>query len=78
MGNLEVGSLVGGVRDSVTETVVPSCTTPTAFVFLSMWAKWIYISVSGNTVVDVYKRQERSVQSGCHECIKKSPCPALS
>lgn len=35
----------------LTETVVPSCTTPTAFVFLSMWAKWIYISVSGNTVV---------------------------
>lgn len=36
------------VRDSVTETVVP---TPTAFVFLSMWAKWIYTSVSGNTIV---------------------------
>lgn len=33
------------------ETVVPSCTTLTAFVFLYMSAKWIYTSVSENVVV---------------------------
>ena len=38
------------VRGSVTETAVPSCTTPMAFVFPSMLAKWIYTSVFGNTV----------------------------